>query len=687
MGDIRHTLSNGQVIQFEAGTPPDVQNRVLAQIRSEIEHPGATHQATQIQDPGTHNGQGPSRLEAVKGGIDRGIQFGLQDEIAGAAAVVARPIVQGIRSLAGEEPLPEQSIGETFSEGRDDARAVARSQRNAYPATSGVTEFVAGMGALPVKAASAAIAAGSKVPSMASNVGHAAKTGAASGAVVGFAEGEGFDGRIENSALGAALGGALGAGASTLLDGLPRLKRLLVGPSKGPAMDRHVAASLISAFEKDGFTRAAAINQIRQWEVSGGDIEMLADIGGPAVLRLARAARSASPSAASKADTGLMGRHLEQGERLTGAAQAATGQKGEAFHKSIDTLSAQRSVAARPLYQEAFNSGPVHSDWFAGAAKHKTVRKALKKGRKLQEVDDLADGVQTAHPQAIVGFNKAGEPILGAVPSVREWDAVKRGLDAMIEKNRDKLTGQVNAEGRSLSKLRARLLEEMDRVPAYKEARAAWSGKSEAMDLVSDGRRFMSQDPELITKRLSKAAAEDQQFYRMGVVRAIEDRLDKVRESADATLIFTPILWKRIGAALGEDATGQLKKAVDREVRMSKTLNTVSRGSQTQDKMSDAAMLGRPENNSTIGDLLRGDISGGALKEAAAYLNRRAQGVTENVGERLGDMMFTPPGQARASGTIATASAEQLEEAVRRHLTQREVGAGLGRAGGMLTGP
>lgn len=655
---IQRQLADGRVIEFDPGTPDDVQMRVISRLDAK-----------------------PSTLGAVKRSVERGAGMGLLDEVGALGTAVGRETASW---LTGDDV----NFGEAYNQALAQERGQMDADRAQAPIMSVAGEALGGFAAAPAKALGTLTAGTTAAPSMAGNVANAAKAGAVGGGVTGFTEGEGgvLD-RGENAAFGAALGMTAGVGLSTMMDGLPRLRRLVLGPRESE-VGRHSAAALMSAFEKDGFTRAQALTAMERWQRSGADPEMIADLGGPAVRRLARAARSASPKAGSMADSALLGRHLDQGDRLTDATRKATGQKGSQYYEAIEEMAKERSAKARPLYDAAANE-PVWGDWFASATKNPRIQKALKIGREALEDESLALGIDPPDIKVFTDFDAAGVGQLNSVPTVREWDAVKRGLDRIIQDGRDPLTGRLNGEAQGADMLRRKLLKELDRIPAYAEARAAWAGPSEAIELADKGRSVFKKDPEIIAREIAGIRnPENLDFYKMGVARAMEDKLDAVRGTADATLRFTPKVWKQVNAALGPDATNALKSAVDREIRMAQTLNVVSRGSQTQDKMSDALMLARPEDMGGVSEFLRGDIRGGLLRKAAEMANRRTEGITEKVGERLGTLMFTPPSAGpNATQAVRDAARAQLEEAIRRSLLEQQTGAAAGRAAGLLTGP
>ena len=115
---------------------------------------------------------------------------------------------------------------------------------------------------------------------------------------------------------------------------------------------------------------------------------------------------------------------------------------------------------------------------------------------------------------------------------------------------------------------------------------------------------------------------------------------------------------------------------------MARTLNTVSRGSQTADKQADALLLSQPESNERIMDALRGG-RGNMARAVAEFLNERRMGVNEAVGDRLGEMLFTPAGGARVAQRIEQGGQEQMADAVRRHLLETQLAGGAGRSVGL----
>jgi hypothetical protein len=83
-------------------------------------------------------------------------------------------------------------------------------------------------------------------------------------------------------------------------------------------------------------------------------------------------------------------------------------------------------------------------------------------------------------------------PALGPNYRTETLDYVKRGLDDIIEQNRNPITGKLDLDesGRAVNGLKNRLLDEMDRLnPHYRSARQAYAGPAALNSAMRDGKR------------------------------------------------------------------------------------------------------------------------------------------------------------------------------------------------------
>lgn len=243
---------------------------------------------------------------------------------------------------------------------------------------------------------------------------------------------------------------------------------------------------------------------------------------------------------------------------VTGAVDQALG-AGNVYEAAAQ-LSAQRSGAARPLYEMAFSSPKqVWSERIGQMIDDPIGQDALKRGVRIQQLEALARG-EKFDPQAygIQGFNEAGDPIISGTPNLRLLDSVKRGFDDIIEGYRDKTSRQVVLDeyGRAVNQVRGAYRGALDEaaevagIPEYRQARQAWAGPSEHLDALEDGRKFLQMDPEQIAQRLAGLSDSGREAYRLGAARSIKDIAAQTPRGGDAgrKVLSSDYVQSKLGA-------------------------------------------------------------------------------------------------------------------------------------------
>jgi hypothetical protein len=208
-----------------------------------------------------------------------------------------------------------------------------------------------------------------------------------------------------------------------------------------------------------------------------------------------------------------------QRERLT-KAKATIEQAKEDRAQALDAIRqahADVSVGKR---------GGIWSPRISELMSHPVMQRAVARGIHLQEVEALAEGKPfNLHDYAVAGFDKEGNPLVSKVPNMKLLDAVKRGMDDMVEEFRDPVTGRLNfmgggargQEARHMDTLRRSLLSEIDKVnPAYKAARAAWGGPARLKGLILEGRNIFRTHPEDVAKRVASLSPQELEAYKLG---------------------------------------------------------------------------------------------------------------------------------------------------------------------------
>lgn len=554
------------------------------------------------------------------GAVLQGMTFGFSDEAAA-----------GIRSLV--------TRGLSFDEALDVVRASEEQFREESPKTALGLEVGGGLATGVVGGARAVgSAALRRLPSLARFGIAGAAGGAASGA--GTAEG-GVAERATGAAIGAPIGATLGVALPLAGRGAAALFRPIISRLPGGAR-RRAATQILEALERDEITIEEAQRRLRGMGVEA----TLADVGGANVRGVGRAAQSIPGRGKNQIEDALNVRQEGQGQRVTRIAQEALGGTDD-FSGQLDDLIVQRSQAARPLYEAAYARGVPFTDDLQRLFNRPAIKRAWERAQEIAANEDIQ------LPQ-IFTRDAAGELTLNTrtVPDMRTIDFIKRGLDDIIERSRNQLTGAVEGDlARGVASSRRALLEVVDELnPGYKAARAAYAGSSASIDALRQGRRLANSlnrrgseefDPAQIIAELRRMTDAEKEFFRSGVARGLQDIVEGTPDGADAVkrIIGNELRRNRLRAAFPDDESYRAFLArMNTEADFFRTRQAVLGGSPTARIQAEQA------------DLLEGgtlaNVALGRFNEAGAGIVRgavnRLTGPTPAVSEELARILFTP---------------------------------------------
>ena len=210
------------------------------------------------------------------------------------------------------------------------------------------------------------------------------------------------------------------------------------------------------------------------------------------------------------------------------------------------------------------------------------------------------------HPDQYVGRPEPQTgPVYGETPNWRGLDYIKRGLDDVIERERDPITRRLPAtqDMRSKAMTRDELRRHLvDLNPEYGQALSAYQGPSRQIDAVHLGRKLVTgrMDPEDVEKGLAKMSADELDGLRLGMARGLSDQFRGGNpQAAFRRFANDRVVQDRLRHGFGDDAAyGRFMDDIGREVEAQTSYNRVLSGSRTtplaQDiaASNDAAMSG-----------------------------------------------------------------------------------------------
>ncbi len=115
--------------------------------------------------------------------------------------------------------------------------------------------------------------------------------------------------------------------------------------------------------------------------------------------------------------------------------------------------------------------------------------------------------------------------------SMRDADLVKRGIETLIERETDAVTGKVSTLGRSYVRLKNDLLGELDNltvdpktgVSLYKSARDAFAGPAAHQTAIRKGRSFWNENAEGIDALTSGMSNSEKEAFRVGASEQLRE--------------------------------------------------------------------------------------------------------------------------------------------------------------------
>lgn len=513
--------------------------------------------------------------------------------------------------------------GATFAENLAIERARDEAIREREPGAAFVAELIGGLGT--------GLPGATRVMQMKMLQGFptllkAAGLGAAGGAVGGAGAAESGD-----RMAGALIGGTIGAGLGIAI---PLAKNAVVSvfkrfiASKPGAEVQKAAAKILEALQRDDMTPESAFARLADMS----DDTRLVDIGGENIKGLGRAVAGAPGPGKQIARTTLEARQAGQGQRLVRAVNRFLDPDGD-FAATVDELNTLRRTTAKPLYDRAYGKAITPSDDLVALFERPALKQAFARAQKI------AANEGTAIPDLFI--KKGGKDVLNpdAMSNVKLLDFIKRGLDDIVERNTDDITGQIKGEvARGVNALRkdyVKLLDDLS--PEYKAAREAWGGPSRALEMMNRGRRFVKADEDVTVKQLAKMTEDERFYFRMGAARQMRDLIFKTPDGRDAVknIFGNELKRQRVKAVFPDDASfDEFSRMMKQEMEFFETRAVVGprSGSPTQPRQAEFADL-----TGAVSELARGNSRGAVVSAVRTLLGKK---LTDQQSEILARALF-----------------------------------------------
>ena len=504
--------------------------------------------------------------------------------------------------------------------------------------------------------------------------------GAAYGAVAGAGEND------KNRGAGAANGAMLGAAGGGLVAG-----GLAAAPAVGGFASNVAArinpegaarAQVAQMLARSGRNVPDALNEIQGANAVGQPFAVADAFGNPAQRLLATVTNAPGAGRAQAVDF-LHNRQAGQADRVGQIIDEGLG-AGPTGRQASQALSQAASARAKPLYEQAW-AHPIQPTERTGQFLNDPIaRQGLQRGIEIQRLEALASG-QPFNPAdyTIAGYNRAASApdVQMAVPNMRALDAVKKGIDDILEKYRDPTTGRLalDQRGRAIEQFRKAYVQHLDEInPHYAAARSAYAGPMQASEAIGRGRTAATRGRfEDNVSDYQGLRPHEQAGYRIGYADAANAGIDRSRPGANAAERFASNKSQNELRAMSQFADpDELLRRIERERIMSTTRQQATGGSRTVENLADIHDAGIDPR--VLWNLAHGNFAHAAMNAGHGVLNQ-VSGNTEPVRNAMARMLLPLPGSP-APETLLPQLAELLQS---RNVNQRRA---LAAVRGLLSG-
>lgn len=586
-----------------------------------------------------------TNLDNTVRGVADSLSFGTADEIAaGANAALGGDYEGELKQQRAIDKAggPYRTAGQVAGAVTGGAGLIKRGLSPAYNAAK------SGRGMLPI-------------------LGTSAGEGFALGGLYGFGGGEGGLENRKNEALkSGVIGGTIGAAAPVATRAIGAAGKKIASPfrSRGTKAQSLLAKSL----ERDGLSGAEATARLREM----GPDAMPIDLG--ANIKQQAEGLAAMPGKAQ----GVVRDALD--DRAAGASQRIVGATDEALGQPVNTLAAaddiiaRRSAAAKPLYDQAYSQPVPFTKELETLLKRPATAQALRKAQTLAANEGIPS------QQWFANVADDGTVTIGRVPDVRQLDLTKRALDDMI--GTAKRAGN-NNEARILVGLKNDLVGMVDEaVPAYAQARNAYSGPSLVLEAMETGKGVFKNpvSPAELERTLAGMGASEREAFQQGARGAIADIMGTARNDANAARAMFEKGYNRekLAMLIGEDNATALFNRLGNERTFMNSRNSVLGNSSTARRAEVMRELGaNPDGPGTVRNVLNmrfGDAATGILNKVAGPLRapgieKRNETLARLITERAGNKGFDQSAARMDMKEITSAQRKAMVDAILRHAT------------------
>lgn len=365
------------------------------------------------------------------------------------------------------------------------------------------------------------------------------------------------------------------------------------------------------------------VNQLQAAMNRMGGHATLADVGGAGVKGAAQAVAQLPGTAKTGIGEMLSSRQSGSFDRLIGSLKKMSGGDTKYF-KNMQSVITRRREQAAPLYESAKSMNIDGNE-----------AQAL-----VNSVKQTANEFEPATRYIRKFMKKNSDGKLMPKMGMNELHSLQRELRDDANKAYRVGSGELGA---TLKEMRSKLLESMDKIGDYGQARKIYAGESSIMDAMKLGRNVLKDDFDEMAHTVGKMSAAEQEGFINGALKTVRDKLMVGKGDKNAaTKLSSQLVRERLRTAFPDDETykkfiGQL----DIEDDFARTYQNIYGGSQTQPRqVAERELVAATKG----GDIIEGQDTSSYLVNAIEKVTGR-KSIPQPVVDELQRILFTPAKQ------------------------------------------
>jgi hypothetical protein len=457
--------------------------------------------------------------------------------------------------------------------------------------------------------------------------------GAGTGALSGYGYAEKDAG--EAAGLGAIFGGVLGGTVPIVIDKAGTLMRNVLNAS-GIGDQATASSKMLSNYmQKDNLTPQEAFDALNELRRIGVPNPVIADLG-KNLKDLAYSAYVVQSKAKGSTESFLENRLIDQpNEIVKGLVEKAGLAKNVNGYEYLTSLVEEQASAASRAYPKAYSvaidarpfrtyvNRPVFIDAYKEAEKRAAVQ-----GETLPSLDSIRNAQSV--PTDIL-------------------HQIKIGLDRVINKETDAVTGKVTGYGTDVIKVKNEFNDLIKaKNPDYAKANAEFADSARIKNSFEMGQKYQTLDVQEAAAKLKGFNEAEKEAFRLGMIANINKRLGDFKGGDFTRQVFKSDNQKMLVRYAFDDQAkyNEFSQFVKGLGEQSKTAKTIIGGSPTAPRLATqegAGQIGQMAQSAATGDLF------GLARAAGSSVLARTKGISSETSAELQKRLFsTDPVEQRA---------------------------------------